>query len=425
MSTPTITSATVHLRRPSDLVTAVPYLLGFHPDPGSIVILGIHDRTVAFTVRLDAPAPDVEFDPAQVWIRLARPLADADTHAVVVIGYLPADRDRTLLLVGATAPVPLLEILRVDDGRWWSLTCPDDCCPPGQPLDTDTAQRRRRADRHQRLPRRLPRRPDHPPAARTPRHWWTTSPPACRSTRRRRGGYGYHAVRTAHAARTDGPVPLTADAGRGAAAGPDRRRRPRRRLRLGRRRGLVAVDRPDPHRPTRMDRPGRHRPGHHHLPTRQRRPGPPGRRTRPDRRPDLPPGPARHRPGRRPHPPRPTPRRPDPRRPRRRPTPPRPRRPPRRRHQRRAVATMSDTSRSPRLATVRVTPGGSPIIHTAAWIAHRTRGVHEALTEDLHRWARHRRPRSWPDDVRTAPDLARPGPAPGAKTATTPSPRPG
>ncbi len=56
MSNPSITSQTVHLRRPSDLITAVPYLLGFHPDPGSIVILGIHDRTVAFTVRLDAPA---------------------------------------------------------------------------------------------------------------------------------------------------------------------------------------------------------------------------------------------------------------------------------------------------------------------------------------------------------------------------------
>lgn len=55
---------------------------------------------------------------------------------------------------------------------------------------------------------------------------------------------------------------------------------------------------------------------------------------------------------------------------------------------------------------VRLTPAGSPIIHTAAWLAHRTRGVHQALTEDLHRWGRRHRPSTRPDDVRTTPAWA-------------------
>lgn len=207
MSNPS--TAMVHLRQPSDLITAVPYLLGFHPDPGSIVILGIHDYSVAFTVRLDTPAPGGEFDPLSVWIRLTRPLADADTHAVAIIGYLPADHDHALLLLGATAPVPLLELLRVHDGRWWSLGCPTDCCPPGQPLEADTTvdaalivstgfPAATRDDLTTHL-RPGPRALVDDVAARLP----LDPPPATL--------VAYQSVRDAHAARVDGPIPCTVD----------------------------------------------------------------------------------------------------------------------------------------------------------------------------------------------------------------------
>lgn len=60
------------------------------------------------------------------------------------------------------------------------------------------------------------------------------------------------------------------------------------------------------------------------------------------------------------------------------------------------------------IGSVQVTPAGSPVITTTAWIALRTRGVHPALTEDLHRWAHHgRRHRARDrDDARAWPGLA-------------------
>lgn len=72
---------------------------------------------------------------------------------------------------------------------------------------------------------------------------------------------------------------------------------------------------------------------------------------------------------------------------------------------------MPDHDQPPRARSVRVTPGGSPVIHTVAWLALRTRGVHEGLTQDLHTWARRHHPRTRPANLdgpaETAwPDLA-------------------
>ena len=207
MSTPASTPTTVRLREPSDLVTAVPYLLGFHPDPGSIVVLGLHERRIAITVRVDASA--VHTDPTEMWRRLAEPLADADTHAVALIGYLPADEVDIVFTLAATSPLPVLEMQRVDDGRWWSLTCTQDCCPPGQPISSDTpvdvaliAASGSPAPTRDSLTAHLQPGPDElvdDVAARLPRRPRPTT------------GDAYRAIDDAHTARTDGPLPLTPD----------------------------------------------------------------------------------------------------------------------------------------------------------------------------------------------------------------------
>ncbi|MBK6873837.1 MAG: DUF4192 family protein [Kineosporiaceae bacterium] len=63
MTTPTWPPApdaafeTVQLRSEADLLTAVPFLLGFHPDPGSIVVIALHQTGIAVTIRMDLPRP--------------------------------------------------------------------------------------------------------------------------------------------------------------------------------------------------------------------------------------------------------------------------------------------------------------------------------------------------------------------------------
>ncbi|PWU56623.1 DUF4192 domain-containing protein, partial [Micromonospora sp. S4605] len=44
------------VRSPADLVTAVPYLLGFHPGDGSIAVIVCRDRRIIFAARSDLPA---------------------------------------------------------------------------------------------------------------------------------------------------------------------------------------------------------------------------------------------------------------------------------------------------------------------------------------------------------------------------------
>jgi hypothetical protein len=130
----------VPLRHPRDLPAVVPYLLRYHPNPGSLVAVALHRGRVAVTLRVDATRM-VADDMPGVWDRLARPLAEAGTDHVAVIGYLPAAGQDLLLAFAGACPAPVLDVQRVHDGRWWSLTCPNgpDCCPPGQPVAADPA----------------------------------------------------------------------------------------------------------------------------------------------------------------------------------------------------------------------------------------------------------------------------------------------
>lgn len=130
----------VHLRHPRDLAAVVPYLLGYHASPGSLVAVCMRRSRVALTTRVDASAlvPD---DMPGLWARLARALAQAGTEQVALVGYLPETGQDLLQAFAAACPAPVLDVQRVHDGRWWSLTCPNgpDCCPPGQPITADPA----------------------------------------------------------------------------------------------------------------------------------------------------------------------------------------------------------------------------------------------------------------------------------------------
>jgi len=124
----------------------VPYLLGFHPT-NSIVVIGARpprDRVhVCFRYDvLDPPEPGYA---REIATHGANVLAKQHVTAAIVVGYGPgalvtpiAEGFRGQLHV---AGVKLREMLRVEEGRYWSYLCQDAaCCPPsGVPFDVSTS----------------------------------------------------------------------------------------------------------------------------------------------------------------------------------------------------------------------------------------------------------------------------------------------
>lgn len=129
--------ADITLTTPSDLLSAIPYLVGYIPDD-SLVLVGLDGKRVAVTLRVDLPRPDQPAAPPAI---SAKVLIRNRVEAVVLVGYGPADRvtrslDRLRALV-ATTDAHLLDAIRVTDGRYWSYVCTEPaCCPPeGKPVN--------------------------------------------------------------------------------------------------------------------------------------------------------------------------------------------------------------------------------------------------------------------------------------------------
>lgn len=119
---------TLRLRSPADVVAAIPYLVGFHP-ADSVVVLCCGGADGAYAIRLDLTASDALLDHVTELITRRRP---AD---VILTGYgLGARVTPVVERVGDRLTrdgVRLREVLRVEDGRYWSYLCTDPaCCPP-------------------------------------------------------------------------------------------------------------------------------------------------------------------------------------------------------------------------------------------------------------------------------------------------------
>jgi hypothetical protein len=137
----------LRLRSPSDIVEAVPYLLGFQP-ADSLVVLSLRGERLrlGLTARVDLP-----------------PAASAERCAGEFVGYLKRDNAARAVVVfyppsdGPSYPsvrpiadaftkllkrsrIAVADVLCVSDGRWWSLHCTDDeCCrPDGTPVSHGT-----------------------------------------------------------------------------------------------------------------------------------------------------------------------------------------------------------------------------------------------------------------------------------------------
>ncbi|MEU5156160.1 DUF4192 domain-containing protein [Glycomyces sp. NPDC021274] len=117
------------LNGPSDLVSAVPYLLGFEPEH-SLVVVCLKDSQLACTFRVDLPG---SFDHLDRLPSLTAQAAVNDCEGAVLIAYgetelATACLDRTALDF-RDSQIKVIDTIRVTDGRFYNPTCADYCCP--------------------------------------------------------------------------------------------------------------------------------------------------------------------------------------------------------------------------------------------------------------------------------------------------------
>ncbi|MGH3320241.1 MAG: DUF4192 domain-containing protein [Streptosporangiaceae bacterium] len=135
----------LRLRSPGDILAAIPYLIGFHPEESLVVLtLGGDRRRVQMGGRIDLPE-----DPRHVRgvaTQLAQTVSwRTSPDEAVVVGYgcavrvTPAvDALRAALVARGVA---VREALRAEEGRYWSYECGNpSCCPPeGTPFDVGSS----------------------------------------------------------------------------------------------------------------------------------------------------------------------------------------------------------------------------------------------------------------------------------------------
>jgi hypothetical protein len=127
--------ARLKVRRPDELLAIIPYLIGFHPDE-SIVAMFIKSGRVRLTARMDLPPESAADELAEQIDWLAK---KHGAQALALVAYsadsLPAHRLLTRLM-DRLGERELADVLYVGHGRWWSLSCGDECCPlAGTPFD--------------------------------------------------------------------------------------------------------------------------------------------------------------------------------------------------------------------------------------------------------------------------------------------------
>ena len=123
----------LQIQGPADLIAAVPYLLGFHPDPGSLVIIEFAGLILACALRADLTIPQAAL------AEVAAEMRSRGSDGAVTIAYSGSESDpaRDVLEAGG---IRLIDRLRVHDGRWYSPECKEPCCPPeGTPVIDQTA----------------------------------------------------------------------------------------------------------------------------------------------------------------------------------------------------------------------------------------------------------------------------------------------
>ena len=132
----------VRIGDPAGLLAIVPHLLGFTPQTSLVVIgAGPPDGRVQVALRYDLPDPPDTDVAAQIAAQAAGVLSRHQLATVIIAGYGPGPlvtpvADATCDAMTA-AGLRVHDVLRVQDGRYWSYLCrePSCCSAEGVPFD--------------------------------------------------------------------------------------------------------------------------------------------------------------------------------------------------------------------------------------------------------------------------------------------------
>lgn len=136
------TPALIQVRGPETMIAVVPYLLGFQPG-NCLVVIGVTapHGLVRLLFRYDLPDPPDSARTASIADHATTLLHTGKAAVAAIIGYgsgpLVSPVTDVMRHVLPRAGIRLLDVLRVEDGRYWSYLCTEpSCCPPdGCPLD--------------------------------------------------------------------------------------------------------------------------------------------------------------------------------------------------------------------------------------------------------------------------------------------------
>ena len=132
----------IRVSSPADVLAVVPHLIGFHPAK-SLVVMGVGRprARVQLAFRYDLPDPPDAVHAADIAEHAAEVLRHRRLSTVIGVGYGPGALVTPVAdALGAAlrqAGLRLHELMRVEDGRYWSYLCQNpQCCPAdGVPFD--------------------------------------------------------------------------------------------------------------------------------------------------------------------------------------------------------------------------------------------------------------------------------------------------
>jgi hypothetical protein len=131
----------IRLRSPADVLSAVPFLFGFHPTE-SLVVVGLKGKAMLLHARVDLPEVGAPVAALQQYGgELAELVRNGGADSAVLVGYgTPEQVDRAMRAAHqafTTRRIKVGDRLRAHGGRYWSYACRNAiCCPPaGTPFD--------------------------------------------------------------------------------------------------------------------------------------------------------------------------------------------------------------------------------------------------------------------------------------------------